>query len=77
MEAEKNLWFHLKQNVEGFTFRRQHPIGFNISDFYCHKARLIIELDGNVHDNAVVKINDEIRQRSIEESGMKVFWFKK
>ena len=75
-EAEKILWFHLKQNFEGFKFRRQHPLGIYISDFYCNKAKLVIELDGSVHENADVKNNDEIRQRSIEESGIKVVRFK-
>ncbi len=75
-DAEKVLWFHLKQNFEGFKFRRQHSLGIYIADFYCHKARLVIELDGNVHDNAEIKINDEIRQRNIEEGGIKIIRFK-
>jgi len=75
-ESEKILWFHLKQSPEGFKFRRQHPLGIYIADFYCHKAKLVIELDGNVHDDADVKNNDEIRQRSIEEGGIRVVRFK-
>jgi imidazole glycerol-phosphate synthase subunit HisF len=75
-DAEKVLWFHLKQNPEGFKFRRQHPLGIYIADFYCHKAKLVIELDGSIHDNEEVKTNDEIRQRNIEEGGIKVIRFK-
>ena len=75
-DAEKILWFHLKQNFEGFKFRRQHPLGIYILDFYCHRAKLAIELDGSVHNDADVKNNDEIRQRSIEEGGIKVVRFK-
>jgi cyclase len=75
-DAEKVLWFHLKQNFEGFKFRRQHPLGIYIADFYSHKVKLIIELDGNIHDNIEVKINDEIRQKNIEEAGIKVIRFK-
>lgn len=74
-EAEKILWFHLKQKPDGFKFRRQHPLGIYIADLYCHKLKLVIELDGNVHDDPEVKINDEIRQRSIEESGITVVRF--
>ncbi|PQV63045.1 Protein of unknown function (DUF559) [Abditibacterium utsteinense] len=37
--------------MSGFHFRRQHPIGPFIADFACIKAKLIIELDGNSHDN--------------------------
>jgi imidazole glycerol-phosphate synthase subunit HisF len=75
-DAEKVLWFHLKQNLVGFKFRRQHPLGIYIADFYCHKAKLVIELDGSIHDNEEVKTNDEIRQRNIEEGGIKVIRFK-
>lgn len=74
-DAEKALWFHLKQKPDGFKFRRQHPLGVYIADFYCHKLKLVIELDGSVHNVEEVKINDEIRQRVIEESGIKVIRF--
>ena len=73
--AEKVLWFHLKQNSGGFKFRRQHPLGIYIADFYCHKAKLVIELDGTIHDDAEVRSNDEIRQKNIEERGIKVIRF--
>ena len=75
-DAEKLLWVHLKQNFEGFRFRRQHPLGIYIADFYCHKAKLVIELDGTIHENEDVKTNDEIRQKSIENGGIKVIRFK-
>ena len=75
-DAEKVLWYHLKQNFEGFKFRRQHPLGIYIADFYCHKGKLVIELDGNIHDNEEVKRNDEIRQRSMEQDGITVIRFK-
>lgn len=44
--AEKVFWGYLKGGVDGLKFRRQHPIGIYISDFYCHAVKLIIELDG-------------------------------
>ena len=74
-DAEKTLWFYLKQNPEGFKFRRQHPLGIYIADFYCHKVKLVIELDGDIHQNPEVKINDDIRQRNIEQEGIKVIRF--
>jgi len=47
-EAEKILWEHLRKfRSEGFVFRRQHPIVFFIADFYCHKIKLVIEVDGD------------------------------
>lgn len=74
-EAEKVLWYHLKQSPLGFKFRRQHPMGVFIADFYCHKAKLVIEIDGSVHNLEEVKENDINRQRLIEEWGLTVIRF--
>ena len=44
---EKALWQRLRTHkIAGFKFRRQHPIKFYIADFYCHEARLVVEVDG-------------------------------
>lgn len=49
--AEASLWMRLRQRqVGGLKFRRQHIISHFIIDFYCPKAKLVIELDGAVHD---------------------------
>ena len=46
---EKVLWQRLRtKKIVGFKFRRQHPIKFYIADFYCHEARLVIEVDGPI-----------------------------
>jgi very-short-patch-repair endonuclease len=51
---EWQLWAHLrKRQLDGLHFRRQHPVGHYIVDFYCHEHRLIIELDGPSHDEQV------------------------
>jgi len=48
---EEILWKRLKGNqILGLRFRRQHPIDIFIADFYCHKARLVVEIDGAVHE---------------------------
>jgi len=48
--CEKLLWERLKlKQVCGLRFRRQHPMVFFIADFYCHEARLVIEIDGEIH----------------------------
>lgn len=73
--AEELLWYHLKQKPCGFKFRRQHPFGQYIFDFYCHKAKLVIEIDGSVHELEEVKANDEIRQKTIEDSGLRIVRF--
>lgn len=52
-EAEHRLWAILsKYQINGFKFRRQHPIGHYIADFVCLEARLIIEVDGGQHLDA-------------------------
>lgn len=74
--AEINLWMYLRKGVNGFKFRRQHPIGIYIADFYCHKAKLIIELDGSIHNIEEVIKNDEERQKELERWGYFVIRFK-
>jgi NDP-sugar pyrophosphorylase family protein len=59
----------------GVKFRRQHPILFYIADFYSHQLKLVIEIDGSIHKSADVKINDEYRQKEIEELGVTVMRF--
>ncbi len=73
--AEKILWRHLKIKPNGYKFRRQHPLGIYIADFYCHKLKLVIEVDGSIHDNEEIKLNDEVRQKLIEEDGLTVIRF--
>jgi very-short-patch-repair endonuclease len=48
--AEKALWQQLRANKLGVHFRRQQIIAGFIVDFYCHKAALVIEVDGDIHD---------------------------
>jgi cyclase len=68
-DAEKILWTYLNKGINGLKFRRQHPIGFYIADFYCHKAKLIIEIDGSIHSKKDVKEKDGIRQKELESWG--------
>ena len=49
---ETMLWRVLRQRPDGFKFRRQHPAGIYILDFYCPAVRLAIEVDGRTHDGA-------------------------
>ena len=74
--AEKLLWNKLKNNqVLGFKFRRQHPIDIFIADFYCHKAKLIIEVDGEIHNSKHNKESDKGRTIELEELGLTVIRF--
>ncbi len=48
--AERRIWKHLRANqLDGWHFRRQQIIDGFIVDFYCHKAKLVIEIDGPIH----------------------------
>jgi len=60
-EPELILWFRLKDRDDGLAFRNQHPIGPYIADFYCAKARLIIEIDGALHMSGERAERDEAR----------------
>ncbi|HEV8286774.1 MAG TPA: endonuclease domain-containing protein [Chitinophagaceae bacterium] len=72
---EMVLWVRLKEHFPNFKFRRQHPISNYTVDFYCHKLKLVIEVDGSVHNLEESRILDEIRQKNLENLEMKVFRF--
>ncbi len=75
-EAEELLWLALKDNqVEGCKFRRQHPISKYIADFYCHKLKLVIEIDGGYHLAEDQQILDKERTATLEFLGLKVIRF--
>jgi imidazole glycerol-phosphate synthase subunit HisF len=74
-EAETILWMHLRKGMNGCKFRRQHPIGLYIADFYSHRVKLVVEVDGSVHNNDEVKKNDEARQKELVEWGYVVIRF--
>lgn len=75
--AEQELWKYLRRKqIDGFRFRRQHPVDHFILDFYCHESRLAIEADGSVHEQGDQKLYDQERDRIIQELGIKVLRFK-
>ena len=74
---ERILWRALKElPMDGSHFRRQAPIGPYIVDFFCPARRLIIELDGEHHNEDVNAQRDRDRQRWLESEGYRVvrFW---
>ena len=71
-ESEILLWNHIKGKQLGFRFRRQHPIAYYIADFYCHEAKLVIELDGSIHNQPDILQNDIERQKYLEGLGLTV-----
>lgn len=74
--AEKILWEHLKnRKLYGLKFRRQHPLGNYVADFYCHEKKLVVELDGKIHLRKEVRENDKCKTIAFKESGIKVIQF--
>ena len=74
--AEQKVWALVRSGkIDGHRFRRQHPIGRYIVDFACQRLRLVLEIDGGVHDLDEVAQRDLDRQRSIEALGWNVLRF--
>jgi len=75
--AELSLWRLVRnRRLTGYKFRRQHPFGPYILDFYCPSARLVIELDGDTHATPEGKQADAERERYLKRRGIEVirFW---
>ncbi len=82
--TERALWQHLRgKKVAGYKFLRQYPIlhdqkgrvRFFIADFYCHEKKMIIEVDGDVHDSKEQKLHDEMRGETLQEMGYNILRF--
>jgi len=75
-DAEKLLWEKLEDNkLKGLKFRRQHPIHIYIVDFYCHKLKLIIEIDGGYHDSKEQKLLDAERSEILKFQELEIIRF--
>jgi very-short-patch-repair endonuclease len=75
-KAEKILWKALRgRNLDGFKFRRQHPIADFIADFFCFERNLIIEVDGDYHNARKQKEYDEGRTYELRELNITVIRF--
>jgi very-short-patch-repair endonuclease len=72
--AEKILWQELRANKLGVHFRRQQIIAGFIVDFYCHKAALVIEVDGDIHD--LQQDEDAKREKVLNEMGLRIIRFR-
>jgi 5-methyltetrahydrofolate--homocysteine methyltransferase len=75
-EAEKMLWNVLSnKGIENYKFRRQHIVGEYIVDFICLEKRLIIEVDGAIHNDLAQIEHDKHRTEWLESKGFKVIRF--
>ena len=74
--AEAALWEAIRlKKLDGFKFRNQHALGSYVVDFYCHEAKMAIEVDGEYHADPNQKEYDEERTKRIEASGVKIIRF--
>ncbi len=69
---EIRLWAILRRSPAGVKYRRQHPIGPYVADFYCPAAKLVIEVDGHIHDSAAAAARDEKRDEYLRKLGLRV-----
>ena len=73
---EKLLWEELKNKGSmNIRFKRQHPVDIFVLDFYCHKYKLAIEIDGEIHNNEDVRRYDDGRSHDIEKLGIRILRF--
>jgi very-short-patch-repair endonuclease len=70
--CERILWKAVRGNQLGSAFRRQHPIGPYIVDFVCYDAKLIVELDGDVHVDPEQIEHDKARDEYLRSRGFRV-----
>ena len=70
------MWKILRsRKFNKYKFRRQHPLSNYIADFYCHKAKLIIEIDGEYHNNMEQVLIDKERTAYFNEIGLQEIRF--
>jgi len=73
--SEIIFWSLLKQYFSNFKFKRQHPVSRYIADFYCHKLKLVIEIDGGIHLTEDAKNNDRLRDEFMRSLDLKIIRF--
>ena len=75
-DAEQAIWSALRdRQLDGYKFRRQHPVGPFFADFACVEAMLIIELDGGRHLEPELIEADARRTQALKANGFQVLWF--
>jgi very-short-patch-repair endonuclease len=73
--AETILWEQLRnRELAGFKFRRQHPLDRFIVDFYCAACRLVVEIDGDIHD--LQQERDAVRTEALAVQGYRIIRFR-
>src|SRR4029077_14693065 len=74
--TEEALWEHLRdRKLLGLKFRRQVPIGPYVADFYCYELKLVLELDGSIHEEDSQICHDRNRDANLEALGFRILRF--
>ena len=72
----KHLWTRLRRRqLAGFRFRREHPLGPYFVDFYCHRAKVAIEVDGAIHEEPETAEYDRLRTNYLRGIGVTLLRF--
>ena len=75
-DAERHLWAKIRmKQLKGYQFYRQKPIGDYIVDFFCPRAKLVIEVDGSQHFSDEMTEHDRIRNEYLSSLGLRVLRF--
>jgi very-short-patch-repair endonuclease len=75
-DAEKHLWLKIRmKQVKGYQFYRQKPIGDYIVDFYCPRAKLVVEVDGGLHFSDEATEYDRLRDEHMRSLDLTVLRF--
>lgn len=69
-DVEKKLWWRLRGEQLGYSFRRQHPVGPYVLDFFCAPRRLAIEVDGHQHGTDEAQTHDRRREDFLAKRGI-------
>jgi very-short-patch-repair endonuclease len=73
---ERRLWNVLKCRPDGLKFRRQHPLGPYVLDFFCHEAAVAVEVDGLAHELGCNPVRDSRRDEWVAEQGVRTLRFR-
>jgi 5-methyltetrahydrofolate--homocysteine methyltransferase len=72
-DAERLLWQALRRRqLDGFRFRRQHPIGWYIADFFCWETGVVVEVGGGVHTTPDQAARDHERDIALQRMGYQI-----
>ena len=73
--AEEKLWAYLRNKQTGYKFRRQHPMDKFAVDFFCRSLKLVIEVEGGIHEDAEQVLKDKEKENVLISFGLNIIRF--